>query len=61
MYSLQRRRERYRIIYTWKILENLVPNINGCFKYKDHPRLGRMCVSKYAELIQTIPDYVAAH
>ena len=22
--------------------------VNGCFKYKDHPRLGRMCVSKYA-------------
>ena len=48
IYSLQRRRERYRIIYTWKILENLVPNVNGCFKCKDHPRLGRMCLSKYA-------------
>ena len=41
-------RERYRIIYTWKILENLVPNVNGYLKYKDHRRLGRMCVSKYA-------------
>ena len=29
LYSLQRRRERYRIIYVWKILEELVPNI-GC-------------------------------
>ena len=48
IYSLQRRRERYRIIYTWKILENLVPNVNDCFKHKDHPRLGRLCVSKYA-------------
>jgi hypothetical protein len=28
MYSLQRRRERYRIIYIWKILEGLVPNIS---------------------------------
>ena len=26
IYSLQRRRERYLIIYTWKILEGLVPN-----------------------------------
>ena len=26
MLSLQRRLERYRIIYTWKILENLAPN-----------------------------------
>ena len=28
MYSQQRRRERYRIIYVWKILEGLVPNIS---------------------------------
>ena len=27
LYSLQRRWERYRIIYVWKILENIVPNI----------------------------------
>ena len=26
MLSLQRRRERYQIIYVWKILENIVPN-----------------------------------
>ena len=26
MYSQQRRLERYRIIYSWKILEGLVPN-----------------------------------
>lgn len=29
LYSLQRRRERYRIIYVWKIIEKLVPNITG--------------------------------
>ena len=28
MYSLQRRRERYRIIYIWSILEGIVPNFN---------------------------------
>ena len=26
LYSLERRRERYRILYVWKLLENLVPN-----------------------------------
>ena len=29
LYSLKRRRERYRLIYTWKILEGLVPNIGN--------------------------------
>ena len=28
-------------------MENLVPNINDGFKSKDHPRLGRTCISKY--------------
>ena len=28
MYSLQRRRERYRIIYVWSILEGIVPNFS---------------------------------
>jgi len=31
LYSLERRRERYQIIYTWCIIEGLVPNFN----YKD--------------------------
>ena len=47
MYSLERRRERYIIIYTWKIMEEQVPN----FSYSDnegiksawHPRRGRNC------------------
>ena len=43
IYSLQRRRERYRIIYIWKILEKLVPNINDKIQAKDHIRLGRLC------------------
>ena len=29
IYSLERRHERYGIIYMWKILEGLVPNINN--------------------------------
>ena len=28
LYSLERRRERYTIIYTWKIQEGLVPNLD---------------------------------
>ena len=35
LYSLQRRRERYQIIYTWKMLNNLVPNfINPAFNVR---------------------------
>ena len=41
LYSLQRRRERYRIIYTWKITEGLVPNINNKVISSQHPRHGR--------------------
>ena len=45
MYSLQRRRERYRIIYTWKILENLVPNVGeNKIRYRSSIRHGRVCV-----------------
>ena len=39
--SQQRRLERYRIIYVWKILEGLVPNCGVETNY--HERLGRMC------------------
>ena len=46
IYSLERRRERYRIIYMWKILEGLVPNINnnGVQSY-ENPRQGRKCIT----------------
>ena len=48
IYSLERRRERYRVIYTWCILENIVPNFNynneqgGVHSYTNQ-RLGRKC------------------
>ena len=42
MYSLQRRRERYVIIYTWCIIENLVPNVGTISSYRK-PRQGRKC------------------
>ena len=50
LYSLERRRERYRIIYVWRILEGQVPNIksvDGGFNKitaKWHPRRGRECI-----------------
>jgi hypothetical protein len=47
LYSLQRRRDRYDIIYIWKILENKVPNITSCRQIKishtHDSRNGRMC------------------
>ena len=45
MYSLERRRERYIIIYTWKILECHVPNIDGPLKIqaRNNDRRGRSC------------------
>ena len=48
IYSLERRRERYLIIYAWRILEGHVPNItdadNGQLTSKCHIRRGRLCV-----------------
>ena len=44
MYSLERRRERYRIIYIWKVLEQIVPNINDGIQSYNNPRLGRKCI-----------------
>ena len=42
LYSLQRRRERYIIIYIWKITQQMVPNIDGTMGHKiktrKHPR-----------------------
>ena len=42
LYSLQRRRERYIILYTWKIIENIVPNFG--INTRVNPRTGRFCV-----------------
>ena len=46
LYSLERRRERYIIIYTWKILVSLVPNFSSDSSKIDHywsDRHGRKC------------------
>ena len=46
LFSIQRRHERYRIIYLWKIFEGIVPNPYPiCLYVKSDvfSRLGRMC------------------
>ncbi len=43
LYSLQRRRERYQIIYAWKILENKVPNLTNPIIVVYSDRRGRYC------------------
>ncbi len=49
LYSLQRRRERYDILYVWKILEGLVPNVSAVSKRQvtlvqdTSGRRGRVC------------------
>ena len=53
LYSFQRRRERYQIIYIWKIIENIVPNPSSNSLHHDnisntisikYSRNGRYCV-----------------
>ena len=48
LYSLQRRRERYDIMYVWKIIEGKVPNISAQsirqIQTYQHVRHGRLCV-----------------
>ncbi|KAK8749728.1 hypothetical protein OTU49_015503, partial [Cherax quadricarinatus] len=43
LYSLERRRERYIIIYTWKIMEGMVPNLHTEITPYESKRLGRRC------------------
>ena len=42
LYSMQRRRERYIILHTWKIFAGLTPNDIG-LKFYSHQRLGPRC------------------
>ena len=65
MYSLERRRERYNIIYVWKIMEKKVPNFSqsnssGIQEYWN-PHRGRYCTVPAINLrsprqIQSIRD-----
>ena len=48
LYSFQRRRERYIIIYIWKIIQHIISNIDGTMRHtiktRKHPRHGTQCV-----------------
>ena len=66
LYSLQRRRERYSIIYTWKIIEGLCPNLpqNPIITFQ-HSRRGRLCkipplIRRSSRKIQTIKESTLA-
>lgn len=47
LYSLERRRERYTILYVWKILSGMVPNVShnerDGVRSTNNPRRGRLC------------------
>ena len=43
LYSLERKRERYQIIYTWKIMEGLVPNLHTPIIVNWNDRRGWEC------------------
>ena len=49
MYSLQRRRDRYSAIYTWKLLENIVPNLSPPIEQTFSERRGRLSVLQTVE------------
>ena len=50
LYSVQRRRERYQIIYLWKIIEELVPNLSTPITCTYSERRGRYCVVSYVNM-----------
>ena len=53
MNSMQRRLDRYKIIYTWKILEDLVPNCG--VEVNENERKDRICkVPRHKSKVQSI-------
>ena len=63
MYSLERRRDRYTVIYLWKILQGQAPNMlgNDQIRTVENPRLGRLCLlpplnNKSSKHIQTLRE-----
>ena len=58
-YSLERRRDRYTVMYVWKIIQGLAPNLLGNDKIQcneSNQRLGRYCI--LPSLNRTAPNYV---
>ena len=52
LYSLQRRRERYIVIYVWKLLEKMVPNFG--INARVNPRTSRFCLIPHVRTIAPI-------
>ena len=50
LYSLQRRRERYCIIYFWKIIEGLAPNFSNPITSTFSECRGRSCVISHVNV-----------
>ena len=50
LYSLQRIRERYCIIYMWKIIEGLAPNLSNPIKSTFSGRRDRSCVISHVNV-----------
>ena len=60
LYSLERRRERYRITYVWKILEGMVPNLNqNRIRSTTTSRNGRSCI--VPPIKNNLPAHLRAH
>ena len=61
LYSLQRRSERYIIIYIWKITQNMVPNNDGTMEHKietrKHTRHETQCVIQYITTRKTAQSF----
>ena len=50
LYSMQRRRERYCIIYIWKIIEGLPPNFSKPITSTFSGCIGRSCVLSHVNV-----------
>ena len=50
LYSLQRRRERYCIIYVWKNIEGLAPNFPNPITSTFSGRRGRSCINSHVNV-----------
>ena len=50
LHFLQRRRERYCIIYVWKIIEGLVPNFSNPIVCSYSDRRGRSCIVSHVHV-----------
>ncbi len=49
LYSVQRRRDRYCILYVWKIIEGLVPNFTNPIVCTFSNRRGRSCIINHVD------------